>query len=189
MSKTTAQINKQIALITRAGAQLDAFIQETAVDVITHYAAWCDTGLVNRLYLGMPKGARKAALTEWLLAFCAVVPNLNKATAKEQPFIHSKDKVTDVEGGTAKKWYECKPDAKPADVFDFQRFVKQALKKYGEAEITTMTAEQAHALAALAGMSDADVPTRPVKAKAEPAIVDAEEPATVDAEEPLNAVA
>ena len=189
MSKTTAQINKQIALITRAGAKLDAFIQETAVDVITHYAEHCDTGLVNRLYLGMPKGARKAALTEWLLAFCAVVPNLNKATAKEQPFIHSKDKVTDVEGGTAKKWYECKPDAKPADVFDFQRFVKQALKKYGEAEITTMTAEQAHALAALAGMPDSDVPTRPVKAQAAPATVAAEEPATADAEEPLNSAA
>ena len=180
MSKTTAQINKQIALITKAGAKLDAFIQTTAVDVITHYAEHCDTGLVNRLYLGMPKGARKAALTEWLLAFCAVVPNLNKATAKEQPFIHSKDKVTDVEGGTAKMWYECKLDAKPADVFDFQKFVKQALKKYGEAETTTMTAEQAHALAALAGVSDADVPTRPVKAKAEP---------TVDAEEPLNSIA
>lgn len=181
MSKTTAQINKQIALITKAGAKLDAFIQTTAVDVITHYAEHCDTGLVNRLYLGMPKGARKAALTEWLLAFCAVAPNLNKATAKEQPFIHSRSKVTDVEGGKAKMWYECRLDVKPGDVFDFQKFVKLALKKYGEAETTTMTAEQAHALAALAGVSDADVPTRPVKAKAQA------EP-TVDDEEPLNNV-
>lgn len=183
MSKTTSQIDKQIALITKAGAKLDAFIQSTAVDVLEHYSEHSDTKLVNRLYLGMPKGARKAALTEWLLAFCAVVPNENKATAKDQPFIHSRDKVTDVAGGKAKMWYECKPDAKPADVFDFQRFVKQALKKYGEAETTTMTAEQAHALAALAGVSDADVPTRPVKAKAEPKA----EP-TVDAEEPLNNV-
>lgn len=164
--KTIAQINKQILFITRAGAKLDAFIQATAVDVITHYAEHCDTGLVNRLYNGMPKGARKAALTEWLLAFCAVVANDNRATAKEQPFVHSKDKETDIEGGKLKMWYECKLDAKPADVFDFQKFVKQALKKYGEAETTTMTAEQAHALAALAGVADSDVPTRPVKAKA-----------------------
>lgn len=180
MSKTTAQIDKQIALITKAGAKLDAFIQGTAVDVLEHYSEHSDTKLVNRLYLGMPRGARKAAMTEWLLAFCAVVPNENKATAKEQPFVHSRDKETDVEGGKATMWYDCKLDAKPADVFDFQRFVKQALKKYGEAETTTMTAEQAHALAALAGVSDADVPTRPVKAKAEP---------TVDAEEPLNSIA
>ena len=182
MSKTTAQINKQIALITKAGAKLDAFIQTTAVDVITHYAEHSDTGLVNRLYMGMPKGARKAALTEWLLAFCAVVPNLNKATAKEQPFIHSKDKDTDIEGGKAKMWYECKLDAKPADVFDFQKFAKAALKKYGEAETTNMTAEQAHALAALAGVSDSDVPTRPVKEKAQA------EPTTTE-EEPLNSIA
>ena len=180
MSKTIAQINKQIALITKAGAKLDAFIQTTAVDVITHYAEHCDTGLVNRLYLGMPKGARKAALTEWLLAFCAVVPNLNKATAKEQPFIHSKDKVTDVKGGTAKMWFNCKPDPEVGDAFDFQKFVKQALKKYGTAKTTNMTAEQAHALAAMAGVPDSDVPTRPVKAQAEP---------TVDAEEPLNSIA
>ena len=182
MSKTTAQIDKQIALITKAGAKLDAFIQGTAVDVLEHYSEHSDTKLVNRLYLGMPKGARKAALTEWLLAFCAVVPNENKAQAKEQPFIHSRDKVTDVEGGKAKMWYECRLDTKPADVFDFQKFVKLALKKYGEAGTTNMTTEQAHALAALAGVSDADVPTRPVKAKAKA------EPASVDAEEPLNNV-
>lgn len=188
MSKTTAQINKQIALITKAGAKLDAFIQTTAVDVITHYAEHCDTGLVNRLYIGMPKGSRKAALTEWLLAYCAVVANENKATAKDQPFVHSKDKVTDVEGGAAKNWFECKLDAKPADVFDFQKFVKSALKKYGEAEVTNMTVEQAHALAALAGIADSDVPTRPVKAKAEDAPVDTAD-APVDAEEPLNSIA
>ena len=73
------------------------------------------------------------------------------------------------EGGKAKMWYECKLDAKPADVFDFQKFVKQALKKYGEAETTTMTADQAHALAALAGIDDSDVPTRPVNGKAKTA--------------------
>ena len=179
MSKTTAQIDKQIALITKAGAKLDAFIQGTAVDVLQHYSEHSDTKLVNRLYLGMPKGARKAALTEWLLAFCAVVPNGNKATAKDQPFIHSRDKVTDVEGGKDKMWYECKLDAKPADVFDFQKFVKQALKKYGEAETTTMTPKQAHALASLAGVPDSDVPVRRGKAKAEP---------TADTEEPLNNV-
>ena len=183
MSKTTAQINKQIALITKAGAKLDAFIQTTAVDVITHYAEHCDTGLVNRLYLGMPKGARKAALTEWLLAFCAVVPNLNKATAKEQPFIHSKDKVTDVVAGAAKMWYECKHDSKPADVFDFQKFVRLALKKYGESGITTMTAEQAHALAALAGVPDSDVPVRAADRRAAVAT------ATATDDEPLNSIA
>ena len=179
MSKTTAQIDKQISLITKAGAKLDAFIQGTAVDVLEHYSEHSDTKLVNRLYLGMPKGARKAALTEWLLAFCAVVPNENKSTAKEQPFIHSRDKVTDVEGGKAKMWYECSPDREVAETFDFQKFARLALKKYGTAKTTAMTAEQAHALAALAGVPDSDVPTRPVKAKAEPAATE---------EEPLNAL-
>jgi len=165
--KSLDQVNKQIKFIAKAGAKLDAFIQETAEQVAAHFEVNKDNGLVNRLYLALPKGARKSAMTEWLLTFLAVEANMSPSTMKDQPFVYCREKETDVEGAKLIKWFDCKPDPKPSAVFDFQKFVKAALKKYGEAETTNMTPEQAHALAALAGVADSDVPTRPSKMKEE----------------------
>lgn len=164
--KDTAQINKQIAFIAKAGARLDAYIQETAEAVCVHFGMHNDTGLVNRLFLALPRGARKAAMQAWLEKYLAVVPNTNNATAKEQPFVYDREGETNPVECCNEKWFDMKPEKPVNAVFDFAKFVKQALKKYGEAETTNMTVEQAHALAALAGVPDSDVPTRPVTAKA-----------------------
>lgn len=51
-------IDQCIATIKTNGAALDKLIHETAVSVAVHFTDYKDTGLVNRLYLAMPKGAR-----------------------------------------------------------------------------------------------------------------------------------
>ena len=170
MSKAIALINKEIALIAVAGAKFDDRIQECAVDVATHFAEFKDIGLVNRLYNALSKGVRKAAMTEWLLAYTAVIANVDAGTKKEAPFVCAKDaqgkwiKETDVEAGIAHPWFDCKPDPKPDMVFDFQKMVKVALKKYGEAEEVKHCDKAAmEAIAVMAGLSAADVPSRPMK--------------------------
>lgn len=176
MSKAIAIINKEIAAIGVAGAKLDERIHLCAVDVATHFAEHKDIGLVNRLYNALSKGARKVAMTEWMLAYLAVQANTEMATKKENPFVCAKDakgawtKTTDVEAGEAHPWYDCKPDPKPDMVFDFQKMVKAALKKYGEAEEVKHCDKAAmEKIAVLAGLSAADVPSRPVKAAVTPA--------------------
>lgn len=170
MAKDIKEINKEIMAIGVAGAKLDTRIHVCAVDVATHFAEFKDIGLVNRLYNALSKGARKSAMTEWLLAYLAVVPNEEKATQKDNPFRCAKDangawiKVTDVVAAEENPWYNCKPDPKPDAMFDFQKFVKQALAKYGKAEdVKGVTKEQMEALAVMGGLSAADVPSRPIK--------------------------
>ena len=179
MSKVTS-LPKRFAFITKAGAKLDAFIQETAIMTLEHYEEHKNVTILCQLYGSLSAGMRKAAMAEWILAFGAVVVNPVVADRKTKPFVNCAEKVNDIEGGTAKAWFTCKPDPEVGETFDFQKFARTALKKYGTAKTTSMTPEQAHALAALAGVPDSDVPTRPVKAQAEP---------TVDSEEPLNSIA
>jgi hypothetical protein len=171
VSKATTLINKEIALIAAAGTALDARIHTCAVDVAEHFAEYKDVELVNRLYNALSKGARKSAMTEWLLAYTAVIANTEQATKKEAPFVCAKDaagnwtKETDVAGGEAHPWYDCKPDPKPDAVFDFQKMVRAALKKYGAAEEVKHCDKAAmEKIAVLAGLSAADVPSRPLKA-------------------------
>lgn len=178
MSKSITDINKEIAAIAVSGAKLDERIHICAVDVATHFAEFKDIGLVNRLYNALSKGARKSAMTEWLLAYTAVIANTEQATKKEAPFVCAKDahgkwtKETDVEAGEAHPWYDCKPDPKPDMVFDFQKMVKAALKKYGDAEEVKHCDKAAmEQIAVLAGLSAADVPSRPLKIVATAATV------------------
>lgn len=162
--KTLAEINKAIDSIEKRGAKLDADIQTCAVDVLTHFAEHKDTGLVNRLYLALPQGARKTAMASWLLAYAAVIPNADKATAKEQPFRYTKDKTTNPVAAAEDMWYTHKPDKAPADVFDLQVAVKAMLKKamaaksvgHGGAEALDKLRDFAVAV----GIPASDVPSR-----------------------------
>lgn len=174
--KTVAEINKQLAFIRKAGDKLDAFIQTTAVDVLTHYAEYKDVGLVNRLYLSLANGARKSAMTSWILAYAAVVANTDSKTAKERPFVCAKDaagnwlKETKPEAAAQDKWHSHKPDPTPADVFDLQKAVRALLKKAGAAaKLEHGDAETMKALAKAVNIPESDVPTRPVVKAAEPA--------------------
>lgn len=162
MAKGIAEINKAIASIKTAGAKLDTMIQNTAVDVLTHFAEHKDTGLVNRLYLALPKGARKTAMVDWLLKFCAVQPNTEQATKEEQPFVYARDKVTDPEAAAEVMWYDLKKDKAPDDVFDLQKAVRQILAKAGKApSLAHGDSATLKQLAKAVGIPESDVPTRP----------------------------
>lgn len=163
--KTAKQIEKELTLIKVAGQKLDERIQAAAVDVADHMAQHCDVTLVNKLYQCLGKGHRAAAMTEWILAFMAVVPNTG-ADKKDVPFLFSRDKTTDPEGARAKPWYDCKKDPAPDDVFDFQKAVKQLLAKAGKSSVVMgATKEAMEALAVAGGLSAADVPSTLAYAK------------------------
>lgn len=168
--KTIAELNKSIDAIKRSGQKLDALIQTTAVEVLEHFAQHKDTGVVNRLYLAMPKGARSSALASWLLAYGALVPNTDGTTKKEQPFRYSADKATKPEAAAADMWYDHKPEKAVDEVFDLQKAVRMILKKAGAApKLAHGDANSLKALAAAVGIPESDVPTRPVdKAEAAP---------------------
>ena len=134
--KTISEINKAIASIARSGAKLDILIQDTGVSVLEHFAEHKDTGVVNRLYLALPKGARKQAMASWLLAYGALSPNVNKESKAEQPFVFDREKRTDALAAAQDKWYDHKPDKAPDQVFDLQKAIRQVLSKAAKGSTT-----------------------------------------------------
>lgn len=160
MAKSSAQLNKQFAFITRAGAKLDAFIQDTAIDTLEHFAEHNDARMVDRLYLALPNGARHAAMGEYILRYFAVVANTDPATKKERPFLNAPDKVNDIDGAKSDKWFNCKPSQSPDQLFDLQAAVRALLKKAAKSAcMVGGNADSLKALAAAAGIPESDVPT------------------------------
>ena len=157
-------LNKEIASIQKAGAKLNSRIQDAAVSVLYHFNENHDIRVVNRLvndlFGALSKGARKSAMTSWLLANCAVSANTDAATKKEKPFVYDKNKTTSPEMGMAKAWYDHKPDPKPDEVFDLQKAVKALLARASKAETLKGDASALHAIAAAVGIPDSDVTTK-----------------------------
>lgn len=123
-----AELTKLIDGIATRGKRLDADIQLAGVSCLSHLKAHGDIGFVNRLYLALAKGARKSALTSWLLAYGALVANTGEDKLTK-PFVYTKDKVTDVEAAFEDPWFDHKPDAAPDEVFDLAKAVEAIIKK------------------------------------------------------------
>lgn len=134
MDKT--QIEKNIESIRKTGQKLDKLIQDTGLATIEHVEAHGDVRLVNRLYLALPKGARKAAFTEWLLAHAKVQANAGE-NKKEAPFVYAKEKTTNIAGAVQKPWFDFKPDPAPDQVFDVMKALTALLNKAGKANEVT----------------------------------------------------
>lgn len=135
---TTAKaINTAIDSIARRGKTLDNDIQVCALSCLNHHNEHGDITLLNRLWLGMPKGSRRKSLTDWVLQFGAVQGNPDKATAKEVPFVDArKDKVLDLDGAIATPWYEYNRPASEDTVleFDFTKALEALLKRAQNAQ-------------------------------------------------------
>jgi hypothetical protein len=158
--KPIAEIDKAIKSITASGAKLDKLIQDTAVNVAEHYAQHKDTGLVNRLFLAMPKGSRRNALADWLLKFVAVGVNTG-ATKKEQPFIHDREKATDALGGAKVMWYDLKPEKAVDEVFDVATAFKAILRRIEKStKVEHFDRPALVAFAKSVGIPESDVPTK-----------------------------
>ena len=122
------KLDALIKSIATRGAKLDSDIQAAGVSAIAHHAEHGDVTFINRLYLAMPRGARKSAMTSWLLAHAGVVANTD-SNKKELPFVHTKDKTSNPEAASKDNWFEHKPDADPDQVFDLQAALAAVLKK------------------------------------------------------------
>lgn len=123
-----ADIPAAIKSITARGAKLDGDIQHVAISALHHLATSGDIMAVNALFLGMPKGSRKAALTSWYLTHGALIATTGPDKGIK-PFAYTKDKKTDVEAGIADPWFNHSPDKKPDEVFDLQAAVAAIIKK------------------------------------------------------------
>lgn len=123
-----ASLIKLIESITKRGKALDRDIHLAGVSALAHLEAHGDIGMVNRLFLGMPKGSRKAAMTSWLLKYGRLLANTQESKVTS-PFVYAKEKANDIEGSIADPWYDHSPDKKPDEVFDVQAAVMAILKK------------------------------------------------------------
>lgn len=129
-----ALLVKLIESIATRGKKLDSDIQLAGLSCLDHLAKHGDIGQINRLYLALGKGARKAALSSWLLSHGALVANTEKDKA-DKPFIYTKDKATNVQAASQDPWYDHKPDAAPDEVFDLQKALEAIIKKAAGKEL------------------------------------------------------
>lgn len=126
-------IEKAIASILKAGKKLDNDIHVAAVSCLDHVEKHGDVRLFNRLYLAMPAGARKSALTAWALAFGKVSANTGE-NKKEQPFVYEKAKDSNIPEAIAKPWYNFAPDKQPDEVFDVVKALNAIINRAGKAQ-------------------------------------------------------
>lgn len=149
---TSAEINKAIASIQSRGAKLDQSIHVAGVSIIAHASEHGDTTLADKLVHSMPKGARKLALVEWMLAF-GQLAKLDKEADKDaiaagRLFKLDKSRKLDVDGAIGTPWTEFKPEAAVLDAFDVQAAVASVMGRLTKAAANGMTIKgKAEALA------------------------------------------
>ena len=143
--KGTDAILTAIACIAPRGKKLDADIQTAGLSVLAHADEHGDTTLADKLLAAMPKGSRKLALVEWMLAF-GKVQVLDKNNPKHaariklgQVMMYAKDKSTDLDAAMEKAWYEFKPEPAVVDAFDVQAAVKAIMARMGKAVASGVT--------------------------------------------------
>lgn len=149
MSKfmNAAEINKAIASIASRGKKLDADIQTAGLSILNHVQEHGDSTLADKLVLALPKGSRKLALTEWLLAFGKLrilsKTNPDDATriAGGSIFAYDKTKNTDLESAAAKPWHDFKPEPDVLTAFDAQSAVQTVLTRLNKAQAGGLTIE------------------------------------------------
>lgn len=126
-----------IESIANRGKKLDADIQLAGLSCLNHLEQHGDITMVNRLYLALPQGARKAAMSAWLLNFGKLAANGDATTKKEKPFIFDKTKATDLDGAEETPWFTFKPDAAPDQIFDVVKALHALLAKAAKANAVT----------------------------------------------------
>ncbi len=117
-----------IKTIQAAGKTLDQDIQLAGMSVLNHAEEHGDITLACTLYLSMPKGSRKAALSAWLMTNGKLAANTGK-NKKEQPFVYSREKITDLANADAAPWYTFKLDKAPDQVFNLGDAINNLIKR------------------------------------------------------------
>lgn len=152
--KGAGAINKAIDSIKNRGAKLDSSIQLAGLSVLAHASEHGDTTCADRLIVAMPKGARKLALVEWMLAY-GQVRKLDPKNPDEairikggQTFAIDRSRTLDIESAQDKAWHEFKQEAAIATAFDAQAAVASLIARLKKAQEGGLTIEhKAEALA------------------------------------------
>lgn len=142
-------IKQKISQIKAAGTKLDRGVQEVGLAILEHVEAHGDVTLADALVNAMPRGGRKLALVEWLIAFGKL--NVIPASGKENKqaieagrvFSYAKDKATDIEAAKAMLWHEFRKEKAPAEAFDVQAQVKALITRLQKAREKGLTIEHA----------------------------------------------
>lgn len=137
-----AAINKAILSIQNRGAKLDGDIHLCGVSALAHASEHGDPSLCDKLVQAMPKGSRKLALVEWMLAHGQIV-TLDAKVAKEtgRTFALDRTKALDLDAAMAKSWVEFRKEAAPATAFDAQKAVQSVLTRLNAASKAGVTVE------------------------------------------------
>jgi hypothetical protein len=135
--KGAAEIEKSLKSLHARGAKLDRDIHVVGVSVLSHASEHGDTTLADKLVNSLPKGSRKLALVEWMLAF-GQVAKLDKANDKDaiaagRLFKLDRTRTLNLEEAAATSWTEFKPEAAPLDAFDAQAAVQSVLARLTKA--------------------------------------------------------
>lgn len=150
--KGAAQIEKSLKSLFARGAKLDKDIHVVGVSVLAHASEHGDTTLADKLVHALPKGSRKLALVEWMLAhgqLAKLDPKADKeAIAAGRVFKLDRTRTLDLEGAIRDSWVEFKKEAPVHTAFDAQAAVKSVLARLKTANEKGLTVEnKAQALA------------------------------------------
>lgn len=167
--KGAVAINKAIDSIKNRGAKLDLSIQQAGLSVLAHASEHGDTTCADRLVAALPKGGRKLALVEWMLAFGQIVLLDHKADAEAikagRMFKLDRERKLNLEGAEEKHWHEFKKEAAVQTAFDAQAAVANVLARMKGAVAKGMPIEhKAMALADALALVAMLQPAEPVEA-------------------------
>jgi hypothetical protein len=159
-------LNKAIKSIAARGKKLDDDIQLAGLSALNHLDLHGDIGPINRLHLALSRGARKAAMIEWASKYGKLSVNVGK-DAKEVPFLYHKEGTTNLAGGHAEPWFDCKPDDEVPVAFSLKQLIAMAIKKEEKEQaaiaervaanpdyVLELDADHAETLAALIALRD-----------------------------------
>lgn len=143
--KGASAIQKAITSIAGRGGKLDKDIHVAGVSVLQHASEHGDTTLADKLVLAMPKGSRKLALVEWMLAFGQVAkldPALDKdRLALGQIFKLDKTRNYDEAGAVETTWTDFRREPDVSTAFDVQAAVHNLLERMKRAHLAGLTIE------------------------------------------------
>lgn len=123
-------LNKKIDALGKANAKVRDEIQALGLVCLQHVEAHGDVTPLNRLY-GVLIKSQHQCFAEWAFSFGKVSKNTDKKTMEALPLAFDKSKKTDIEGATAKPWFDFADDKAKATAkaFDFQVAMMSLIKK------------------------------------------------------------
>lgn len=124
-----------IAALGRKYANFDQQVQELGLAAMFHTAANSEASLLDKLFNALPKGARKLAFVEWVLAN-APVRTLSASNKSDKGMVQAgctfrfdAEKVLDLESASATMWTAFKPEAHVSTAYDIQHAAKSMFKR------------------------------------------------------------